>query len=65
MHLRDVCPTDVQAMLKLDVMAATWQQWTQQQGYVQLAPRPYIEPIQQQLAKRQDQNWTRRHANAA
>ena len=61
-NLAQVCPSDVGALLRQDVQAQLWEQWTAEPGYESLAPAPLLQPAVAQLEAK---NFPRHARNAA
>ena len=59
LDLREVCPLDINAMLREDLDRPLWSSWCAeaQEERGELAPRPYIEAAQQAVGIMRGQGW--------
>ncbi|CAK0863259.1 unnamed protein product [Prorocentrum cordatum] len=52
LNMQEVCPMDIAAMVRKDVQATLWEEWTQAEEFKSLSPMPLLAPAVAQLRAR-------------
>ncbi|CAK0847595.1 unnamed protein product [Prorocentrum cordatum] len=53
LNMQEVCPMDIAAMVRKDVQATLWEEWTQAEELKSLSPMPLVAPAVAQLRARE------------
>ncbi|CAK0838315.1 unnamed protein product, partial [Prorocentrum cordatum] len=62
LNMQEVCPMDIAAMVRKDVQATLWEEWTQAEEFKSLRPMPLLAPAVAQLRAR---DFPKHASNAA